>query len=529
MIIRHNLSALNTQRNVIENNRSSSKSMEKLATGLRINRAADEAAGLAISEKMRGQIRGLEQAQRNIHDGIFLTQTADEGLSGIHEQLQRARELTIKASNDTSTPKDREVIQEEIEQIKKGINDIANNTDFNGTKLLNGTMPSGYRRGSTTGTSYNFENALVLNVSSNGSFDLRTNEGYPGTVNDDNKVLIFGSGNNSRPALLIDNTSYELKTNVTQNTIEENGVFKTISTIDNVEVTQTVRIVEDKYEFKYTIKNNNLEDKDIGFYFHMDMMLGDDDAAPFVVNDTPLASEEAYSGTNLPETFNVYNDAGNLDVKAEGIIKGDAIIEVPSELRIGRYSDVADAINWTDSDETVGDSGYALLWSNRTIAGGSSFEVNTFYGLDVPPTIQDPTEALIEEGPYDILLQVGANSGDKFKVQLSDVRTSKLELDDIAVDPYERAMEALEKLDGAIEKVSSERSKYGAYNNRLEHIELNVANSALNLTAAESRIRDVDMAREIMEFTKNNILSQAAQAMMAQANQQPQAVLQLLR
>jgi flagellin len=529
MRILHNISALNAEKRLSLNNKNLSKSMEKLSSGLRINRAGDDAAGLAISEKMRAQIRGLEQAKQNVQDGISLAQTAEGGLANIHEQLHRARELTVQAANDTLTSKDREEIQKEIDQVKEGINNIANNTRFNGIHLLDGKKPPTFSGGANNRPSYNFENVLSLDVSTNGSFDLRTNEGYPGTINDDNKILIFGSGSNSRPALIIDNTSYDLKSNVSQSTVEENGVYKTVSTINNVEVTQTVKVVEDKYEFKYTIKNNNANDMDIGFNFHMDMMLGNDDAAPFVVDDTPIVNEEAFTGSSLPETFNVYNDSGNPDVKAGGIIKGTNIIEEPSELRIGRFSDVSDAINWTDTDQSVGDSGYALLWANRTVSGNSSFEVNTFYGLDVPPTIEDPTQGSTDEGPYDIFLQVGANSGSDFRVQLSDVRDSKLEIDGIAVDSHESAMNALEKIDEAIQKVSSERSKYGAYQNGLEHIHSNVANSAENLTSAESRIRDADMAKEMMNQTKSSILSQAAQAMLAQANQQPQGVLQLLR
>ncbi|RNF38808.1 hypothetical protein EEX84_13175 [Planococcus salinus] len=391
-------------------------------------------------------------------------------------------------------------------------------------------MPAGYTRGTSGAVAPGgFGNALALNVASNGELDLRTNEGYPATGNDDGKILIYGGGSTSTPSLLIGNAAHNLKENVSQNTVEENGVFRTVSTINDIHVTQTVKVVDDKYEFKYTIENNSAEDQEIGFYFHMDTMLGTDDYAPFVVNDHPVLNEEAFIGSNLPETFNVYNNNGNPDIKAGGVIKGAAIIEEPAELRIGQYGDVADAAGWIDDGSPVGDSGYALLWSNRTVAAGGSFKVNTFYGLDVPPTIANPSEGIIEEGPYDILLQVGANSGDQFKVRLSDVRTTKLEVDDIEIDPFARAMEALEKLDKAIQKVSSERSKYGAYHNALDHTYSNVESSAINLTSAESRIRDTDMAKEVMNHAKASLLSEASQAILAQANQVPQRVLELLK
>nr|WP_269748826.1 flagellin [Lysinibacillus timonensis] len=529
MRVRHNISALNTNNKLQQNNKTMSKSLERLSSGLRINSAADDAAGLSISEKMRGQIRGLEQAEHNIQDGISLVQTAESGLFDIHEQLHRARELTVQASNDTLTTKDREVIQKEIDEIKAGINDIANHTHFNNIKLLNGEKPPiGGIQGGNGRPGYNFENALSLNVDTIGSFALSTDLGYPGTEDDNNQILIYGSGSNSRPQLIIDNVSYDIKNFVSQNTVNDNGTFKTIYDINNVEVTQTVKIVNDKFEFRYNITNNSSEDRNIGFYFHMDTMLGNDDTAPFRVNGTDLTTEEGFSGSSLPDTFEVYNDSGNPDIKVMGVLKGPDILEEPSELRVGRYSDVSNALGWTDTNDSVGDSGYGLLWSNRTIVANSSFEVNTFYGMGVPPTIEDPTNIATEEGPYDISLQVGANSGNNFIVGLSDVRAAKLDIDDVEVDPIERAIEALEKIDGAIQKVSSERTKYGAYQNGLENTYANVTNTSLNLTASESRIRDVDMAKEMMKQTKDSILTQAAQAMLAQANQQPQSVLQLI-
>jgi flagellin len=135
--INHNIAALNAYNNLSKNMSSTSKTLERLSSGLRINRAADDAAGLAISEKMRSQIRGLSQADRNILDGVSLVQTAEGGLQSIHNMLQRARELSVQAGNDTLTDSDRQGIQEEIEQLKKGINDTANNTQFNGINLLN--------------------------------------------------------------------------------------------------------------------------------------------------------------------------------------------------------------------------------------------------------------------------------------------------------------------------------------------------------------------------------------------------------
>ncbi|MYL30796.1 hypothetical protein GLW03_13345 [Halobacillus halophilus] len=526
--INHNIASLQAQNKLENKNNKSMSSMEKLSSGFRINRASDDAAGLSISEKMRGQIRGLEQARNNIQDGINLSIIADGGLEGVQQQLHRARELVIQAGNGTLTASDKQEIQKELDQIKEGINDIAHGTDFNGINLLNGQKPH-HSSANDNQPRFNYENVLSLNVDAAGQLALKTGEGYPSTSDDDNKILIYGEGNTSHPAVLIDGTAHRLgPENVSTQTIHESGAYKTVFIVENVEVTQTAQIIEDKFEFDYSMKNLGSGDKEIGFYFHIDTKLGNDDWAPFKVNNEDITEEEAYNGADLPDSFTVYNNNGNQDIKAQGIISGDGIKVRPDEFRIGHYLDVAQPMAWIDTDEAVGDSGYALKWEERSVPGNDTFSVNTFYGISVPPTIEDPTE-IVEEGPYDIKIQDGPNSVDQFRIQLSDVRTEKLGVEDMAVDPYEEIQRALESLDSAATLVSSERSKYGSYQNRLQFKQNYASNYQENLTAAESRIRDADMAKEIMNQTKNSILSQTSQAMLAQANNAPQAVLQLLK
>ncbi|WP_074036222.1 flagellin N-terminal helical domain-containing protein [Exiguobacterium profundum] len=274
MIINHNLNAMNAHRNMAFNTTNSGKAMEKLSSGLRINRAGDDAAGLAISKKMRGQIRGLDQASRNAQDGISLIQTAEGALNETHSILQRMRELAVQSSNDTNTQTDREELQKEVTELTSEISRIANNTEFNTKTLMNGD--------------------------------------FSGAAN--------------------------------------------------------------------------------GLKFH-----------------------------------------------------------------------------------------------------------------------------------------IGANSGQNITLELSDMTATGLSVDTVDIETQTGANSAITVINNAIETVSSERAKLGATQNRLEHTINNLNVGAENLQAAESRVRDVDMAKEMMNFTKNNILNQAAQAMLAQANQQPQAVLQLLR
>ncbi|QQZ11416.1 flagellin Hag [Heyndrickxia vini] len=319
MQINHNIAALNTFNRLNSATNAQSKSMEKLSSGLRINRAGDDAAGLAISEKMRGQIRGLDQASRNAQDGISLIQTAEGALNETHDILQRMRELATQAANDTNVESDRNEIQKEINALTSEINRIGNTTEFNTQKLLNTSGGTGF--------------SAKLQIGAN------------------------------------------------------NGQSMTI------------------------------EIKDMRA------------AALGLESDTAGASHGA----------------------------GDSVS------------------NLTDKTAVTG----AVYTSGSAGVSNGTTNTNDRFGLDVSTA--------------------------------------------------DHASAAIEAIDNAIETVSAQRSNLGAFQNRLEHTINNLGTSSENLTAAESRIRDVDMAKEMMNQTKNSILSQAAQAMLAQANQQPQGVLQLLR
>lgn len=533
MIINTNVHAQITANRLSINNQKSAKALEKISSGLRINRAADDVAGSAISQKMRAQIKGVQQSQRNIQDGISLVQTAEAGLSNIHEQLHRMRELAVQGANDTLVETDRLEIQKEVDQIKRGINQIANNTEFNTMKLLNGSNPQPLSNQREAGTPQIGNVLHVPPVTSAGRFNFRTNEGYPTTDLDNNQPLVFGSGSTSYPLVRINGASHQIHS-LTSTSRELNGVYQNVYNVDGVEIIQSVRVVgefQDKYEIKYEVTNHSGEDKNIGIMFHMDTMLGNDDRAPFIVNGQEISNATVYTGSNMPTDFIVYNQntgtGGNAEFQAHGILRttGEFIIlEEPSQFSIGHYSSVS-AWNYSPSG-SVGDSGFSIQWNERTVAAGQSFAVNTFYGQSLPPDVRPPSND--QTGPFDIVLQAGPNSGQTFRVQLSDVRTTKLGIETVGVSSRTQAEEAITQLDVAIQKVSEERGKFGAYQNRLEHTHNNMANYEINLSAAESRIADADIAKEILEMTKTQILSQASQSMLAQANQRPQQVLQLL-
>lgn len=376
MIINHNLASINTYRQLSTNNAATSKSLEKLSSGLRINRAGDDAAGLAISEKMRGQIRGLDQASRNAQDGISLIQTAEGALSETHSILQRMRELAVQASSDSNTDTDRGELQKEVDQLTKEIDRISNTTEFNSQKLLDGQKANVVAKKESAEVLASNTNEYTVSKSS--------------AITADNTYL-FKVGNETTSA----------------------GVFN------------------------YTITDS--------------------------------------SGTTI-KTGTVSTAATSLAV-ATGI-----------------------TLNFSANAISAGDS--VAVVARKAVTAGTD---------------------------QSFAFQIGANSTQTINVDISDMSSTALKVNKIKIDSQKSAEASISTVEQALRDVSAERSKLGAFQNRLEHTINNLGTSSENLTAAESRIRDVDMAKEMMNFQKNSILSQAAQAMLAQANQQPQGVLQLLR
>ncbi|KIL78438.1 flagellin [Bacillus badius] len=397
MRINHNIAALNTYRQLNSANGAQGKSMEKLSSGLRINRAGDDAAGLAISEKMRGQIRGLDMASKNSQDGISLIQTAEGALNETHDILQRMRELAVQASNGTNTTNDREEIQKEINQMTSEINRIGNTTEFNTQKLLNGAKDS-----ATTGSKAKIE----FNIAG-----MATGE----------SISVLGKTVNF--------------------TTDISG------TVDAIAAAITG---DADLNAKYTVT------KDAAGAISIEAKANGEDAA---------LTADLTGGTSITAK-DVTTTAGKDD--------GSAL-----SFQIGANENQSLTLEIKDM---------------RAVALGISTDTNT----DTKLAVTNGTDSTPSETALSVLT-------------------------------HDDAAATITKIQTAIDKVSAERSKLGANQNRLEHTINNLSTSSENLTAAESRIRDVDMAKEMMNQTKNSILSQAAQAMLAQSNQLPQGVLQLLR
>ncbi|WP_214835308.1 flagellin [Exiguobacterium sp. s36] len=455
MIINHNLNSMNAHRNMSFNTAQTGKAMEKLSSGLRINRAGDDAAGLAISEKMRGQIRGLDQATRNSQDGISMIQTAEGALNETHSILQRMRELSVQSSNDTNTGDDRKEIQKEVEQLKSEINRISETTEFNTQKLLNGSLAS-------VGASNNSANVEVVSTSG-----LKVGD-YSVTVTTAATKAVGTGASYAADADV--NTAF----GATSKTISING-----ASIDTSNVTT-------KQELLNAI---NAKSTETGF------------VASFNTDELTFTANEFGSGKTL------------------------AITGADSALMSGTpgFTDGADAVVTVTNPDSVSQS-----------VTGVGQEIN-YQGAEFLAKGNAATGATVTVASSGASLQIGANKDQNILVAINEISTNTLGgtsegfVKDIDLRTKDGANSAVAVLDKAIQNVSGERSKLGATQNRLEHTISNLSTSAENLQAAESRIRDVDMAKEMMNFTKNNILNQAAQAMMSQSNQQPQAVLQLLR
>jgi len=404
VIISHNLAALHAFHRLRINNRSAANNLEKLSSGFRINKAADDAAGLAISEKMRAHIRGLAQATRNIQDGISLVQTAEGALGTIHDILQRMSELAVQSANGTYSDSDRQRIQEEVEELKQEIDNIATNTEFNGIKLLDGSVAG----------------------------KIKITAPYIG-------VWVFGQ-----------NPTHGQRWGV--GSYPNSAPFEFVSPASSSVWIPT--------EIKGSIHETLLEMKR---------------------NFDKLKHNEITYGTantliqNHEMDMHVYGNTVIITARSDFTLTGDTYLQ--------------DAEYLTGSPAT-----YEVTAAESTIQ-----------------------------------IQAGPQAGQTISIGIHDVQTTALQIADISLATQTTAEDAVRKIAQAIDYVSTERSKLGAWQNRLENALHNAAIYAENLTAAESRIRDADMAKQLMEWTKQTMFIHVSQAMLAQANQIPNQILALLK
>lgn len=535
MRINHNLSALNAHRNLGMVNSLNGKTMEKLSSGLRINRAADDAAGLAISETMRSQIRGLNQASRNSQDAISLLQTAEGALTETHSILHRMRELAVQSANATYTANDRSEIQKEIDQLKSEVDRIANTTSFNNKNLLDGTASAIsssdraatkiYLRGSIRDGSVTAAGTYTLNIESEeqGNTQVQASTifkttGLGNELTGDNVGIVASGGtalynvdrfydangrfmlDNPQTITLVDGTGKTASFTVYGNDTLSGLAGRFNNAIGSTEDGLGMSGISEGTFAHYIAQDSSFTDLATSGTFKLSSAIAGNDGKITVVAGEQLLNAFGFTETQAA-TENTYNvtvsKAGMDDIQAT--VQGNNLIGV-----IHKNVDVKFASNANvdaDYDEDTG---------QFTVVEGDDYATTVH--------LADNTQ----------VFQIGANELQNMGAAIGRMDSEALGIQNVLVSDAFSAGRAITKIDEAISRVSSLRSDLGAVQNRLEHTINNLGVAAENITASESRIRDVDMAAEMMEFTKLSILTQASTAMLAQANTQPQSVLQLM-
>lgn len=610
MIIQHNITSMFTNRQLNINTRNSASSTEKLSSGYRINKAADDAAGLTISEKMRSQIRGLNQASRNIQDGISLVNVGDGALNEVHSVLQRQRELLVQAANDTNTHDDRQAIENELSAISTELDRIFEDTEFNTRKLFKGNdkiidgpktvlssktnnkeipfpdtsfqttvwLPKGSTPSSveTASSSSNVSTSIsqshtetlhdtdayghssydisdvTSNITTTTTHEIITKKDYtpindaqytslrkPGDMIGNSGYINVSTVKGGLPlscamsqlGIKIDGqlTNIDLFNSSFPKTTLISGDRNTASTTydlgDNVQLTQTITLENNnKYNINYSVYNTGSAQHEIELRLAFDVM------------NTQTTSVK----DNTTTSFSLESDFARIGISASNV----------THAMLGDISDLYgdwEGSKITDGQNVPNHTGVGYWWKGTVLASGGTTDLGQVsYGpIEL---LQDPftetttlqTKTLIEEQiddtaiQYTLLpeyldIQSGSLPYQNIPIRLYNLSAEKLKTrvpDEISAFA---ADSSLDNIDRTLNTISSIRSYYGAMTNRLEHAYNVDRNTSENVQAAESQIRDLDMENEMVNLSKDNILTQAAQAMLAQANQNPQAVLSLLQ
>ncbi len=572
MIVQHNIPALNSYNRLGANNKNVAANLKKLSSGYKINSAADNAAGLAISEKMRAQITGLEACQQNAKDGISLVQTAEGALTEVHSMLNRMVELSTLASNGTYSDSNREKYQNEIQELKDEINRIADSTNFNGINLLDGNLSGGSVKTDTaqvTGANicdfFNPETtetttAIAADLSAGGKLKAMEEtyeiDGQTFTINwakGDAKKL-FDS------ALAIDHTTAGCAT--TEGTKE---IAEKLTELFNNEmkaqgINGEIKIEMGSADGTFVMKSmNNSPDASVGFVGSKDATAGDNKltiGANFFGNAATGASNIAKPGQKVISTIATgdkftmtinntqFDVVLTADIKA-GATLGAAATQIQTDIQtaVAKYNA---AMGYANTDKEYLTPANFTVEADKngglkvTYTGDDAEKVTFSFGEKTENGLTGRTASLLGlsnkvssqgTGGNALSLQIGDTADDynRVTVSIQDCHAQALDVAGIDVTTETSAAQGISKIKDAIDTVSKVRAKLGATQNRLDHTLNNLETTTENLTDAESRIRDTDMAKEMMQYTKNNILVQSSQAMLAQANQLPQGVLQLLQ
>ena len=468
MVVQHNMQAANANRMLGITSGAQAKSTEKLSSGYKINRAADDAAGLTISEKMRKQIRGLDKASSNAQDGVSSVQTAEGALTEVHSMLQRMNELAVQSANGTNSSDDRQAIQDEVDQLTTEIDRVAETTKFNEIYLLKGdnsNTKNVYMKGHDAGlkgTLTDGAKSATFTMDALQAGDKYTIAGKEYTIGSATKEV----------TALIDKANTDATADTANKTVDVNGKTYTIT---------------------YNAAGNTIADAD-GTAITLDNLK----------KAVTGGSKVTYGNTSLTAMTDA--DADGVDDDDSSIITKDV-----AETKIKAELLTANNIGTVDQAATVEDA--------NTANGKTSYTINKGYA-----TVADTLS-------FNLHVGADADMTNKITVDIDTMNSANLGIKGINVKDASgtEATYAIDAIADAVAKVSSQRSALGAVQNRLEHTIDNLDNISENTSSAESRIRDTDMAKEMVNYSKNNILAQAGQSMLAQANQSNQGVLSLLQ
>ena len=538
MVVQHNMSAINANNKMNVNVAGLKKSTEKLSSGYQINRAGDNAAGLAISEKMRSQIRGLSQATKNANDGISLIQTAEGGLNETHSILQRMRELAVQSANGTYTQEDRDAIQLEADALKSEIDRISTSTEFNTQQLLDGSL-SGGGNTSTYGALYGmnetgaaFGGGLITTTSTVKGMQVNITVGASGDGGENAVWDVAGLKVNVNLVAGKSYTDAEINDLIKNATVPKDGgmtapygsiTFKSEYGVIQGAAGATTATVAGTRGTKAVDASSLVADAKNGG-------VGSSDTITFTANSYGESKMSASQFATIAISTDVAAGKERVEITKAAVI-GTSGAEIKLHLATGvEYSE-------KDIQNILKEAGFDYEVS-LTDAKAPDASTNGTIKFNVKGDIAAATmtegagvgKEFTDSNGEGLTFQIGANGVEDQRVTLNidDMGADSLGVANVDVSGRDSANKAIDTIDAAISKVSMQRAGLGALQNRLEYTVNNLTTTNENLTNAESTIRDTDMATEMISYTKFNILQQASQAMLAQANQQPQAVLQLL-
>ncbi len=588
MVVQHNMSAINSKRQLGIVNSEKEKSAEKLGSGYKINRAADDTAGLAISEKMRRSIRGLSQGSHNVQDGISMLQVGDGALDEVTSMIHRMSELSIKSANETLTDSDRKYIQSEIDALCKEISKIEETTTFNekklfgnGAEIIRNGDGSPLIEGDIDFDSFSFAD---VTINPNPVFTERdggNTHAFQAIVNDTNSAangnrygLIFGNGSTSAPSIRF---TYNTGTTVATRTAALAGLVRSEYT-NNTDIDGTVSrkmtydtdgikfSITEKVtphpnaadDFKYYTIDYDVEnecDAEINFemLFHVDTAYNNNDTCESYyiggerIDTTRIYKTDSYTGVTDRNGVITTNDVPlSLSVvnKDEALAFSEKVVfnDRPDALSVDVY---AINNNWNYYSQTAlgnitnsRDLGFGAIWQRNGIARGNSFHISLNYGI--APTANDPNlnqnEVHTSNNPASVIteardfwIQASGNSEDGMYITFGKIDLDTLDIRNLSVSDSDNARKSIDRLKHALEHVSSLRSRIGAQQNMLEHTKKNRDNAHENTQSAESLIRDTDFATEMVRFSNKKILQNVGESMLAQANQSKKGVVDLLQ